>query len=99
MVYDIKDVPSLIFAVMSLFALERSEVVRTSIWFSYLEKRLGGYSSFAKQYFDDENFIAQYPFILVYICNGSSFELMISLAWLLCSMQVFTRTIPYLPFH
>ncbi|KAK8817259.1 hypothetical protein WA556_003155 [Blastocystis sp. ATCC 50177/Nand II] len=26
------------------------------------EKRLGGYSSFAKQYFDDENFIAQYPY-------------------------------------
>ena len=32
------------------------------ICLSLLEKRLGGYSSFAKQYFDDENFIAQYPF-------------------------------------
>lgn len=25
---------------------------------------MGGYSSFAKQYFDDENFIAQYPFFI-----------------------------------
>ena len=30
--------------------------------FSCFEKRLGGYSSFGTQYFDDENFIAQYPF-------------------------------------
>jgi hypothetical protein len=32
-----------------------------SIGISLIEKRLGGYSSFGTRYFDDENFIAQYP--------------------------------------
>lgn len=49
--------------------------VKGSIWivlyeYHWIEGNTGGYSSFNKQYFDDENFILKYEFLFMSIDIG-----------------------------
>ena len=92
MVCVIKIAHSLIFEKMSLCVLEPLKEVCIGILLLSKDKRLGGYSSFAKQYFDDENFIAQYPFSFLF-CMEPSSAIMIFLVLLLCSILEYIRII------